>query len=202
MKKNVKTGWIIIGVVGFLVIMLILWFVGTYNSLITLSESVDTAWAQVENQYQRRADLIPNLMNTVQGAADFEQETQTQVTALRAQALNARAALDSANTREEEIAAAREIDNVVAGYRALNINVENYPQLKATENFEVFQAQLEGTENRIAVERMRYNDVVKAYNIKIKRIPTVFIAGMLGYGEAEYFEVEEGKEGVPLVSFE
>lgn len=201
MKKNVKTGLIILSAIGLFIIMLVLWFVGTYNSLITLSESVDTAWAQVENQYQRRADLIPNLMNTVQGAADFEQETQTQVTALRTRALNAKAALDKATTREEKIAAAREIDNVVTGYRALNINVENYPQLKATENFEVFQAQLEGTENRIAVERMRYNDVVKAYNIKIKRIPTVFIAVVLGYEKADYFEVEEGKEAVPLVDF-
>lgn len=201
MVKLNTTHKVLIGIGVFLFIVL-LWFVGAYNSLITLSESVDTSWAQVENQYQRRADLIPNLINTVQGAADFESETQTKITELRTQATSAKQAWDSAVTQTEQIAAARQLDNVASAFRGLNINVENYPQLKATQNFEAFQAQLEGTENRVAVERKRYNDVVRAYNIKIKRIPTNIVANMFGYEKETYFEVEEGTEKVPEVSFE
>ena len=201
MKKSMHTILIILGIVVFLLLVSVLWFITTYNRLIQLSENVNNAWAQVENQYQRRADLIPNLIETVQGAADFEKETQTEITALRTQALSAKAAWDNAKTQEEKIAAAKQIDSVATSFRNLNINVENYPQLKATQNFETFQAQLEGTENRIAVERRRYNDAVKVYNIKIKRIPTIFVAKMFGFKEAQYFEVEEGKEASPKVSF-
>ena len=199
-KLNTKN-WILIGL-GIFLFVIILWFVAAYNSLITLSESVDTAWAQVENQYQRRADLIPNLLNTVQGAADFESETQTQIAELRTQAAAAKQAWNSAVTQTEQITAARQLDNVASAFRGLNINVENYPQLKATQNFEAFQAQLEGTENRVAVERKRYNDIVRAYNIKIKRIPTNIVANMFGYEKETYFEIEEGTEKVPEVTFE
>jgi len=183
------------------VLIIVLTFWGSYNSLITLSESVDAQWAQVENQYQRRADLIPNLISTVQGAADFESETQEKITALRTQAVQARDSWNSAETPADQIVAARQIDSVASAFRGLNINVENYPQLKATQNFETFQAQLEGTENRVAVERKRYNDAVRAYNIKIKRIPTVFIARMFGFTSDTYFDIEEGTEAVPVVEF-
>ncbi len=200
-KKLSATSWILIGAGSFLLI-LILWFVGSYNSLITLSETVDTSWAQVENQYQRRADLIPNLVETVQGAVNFEKETQTEIAALRSNAIAAREALRNAKTQEEQLAAMQQIDSAASTFSGLNINVENYPQLKATENFLAFQAQLEGTENRVAVERKRYNDVVRAYNIKIKRIPTNIVANMLGYEKETYFEAEEGTNEAPPVSFE
>ncbi len=201
MAKNNRKKLYIFGGVGLAVLIIVLWFFGSYNSLITLRESVDAQWAQVENQYQRRADLIPNLISTVQGAADFETGTQTKIVELRTQATQARAAWNSATTQEGKIAAAAQLDSVASAFRGLNINVENYPQLKATQNFETFQAQLEGTENRVAVERNRYNDAVRAYNIRIKRIPTKFVAGMFGFGELTYFNIEEGTEAVPKVAF-
>ena len=201
MAKSRKNLYIIGGVAAVFVIVLLI-FIGSYNSLITLSESVDAQWAQVENQYQRRADLIPNLVNTVQGAADFESETQTKITELRTQATQAKNAWNNAETPSEQIAAARQLDGVASAFRGLNINVENYPQLKATQNFNTFQSQLEGTENRVAVERMRYNEAVKNYNIRIKRIPTVFVAKMFGYSEKSLFNIAEGTEEVPAVNFQ
>ena len=201
MAKSRKNLYIIGGVAAVFVIVLLI-FLGSYNSLITLSESVDAQWAQVENQYQRRADLIPNLVSTVQGAADFESETQTKITELRTQATQAKNAWNSAQTPSEQIAAARQIDGVASAFRGLNINVENYPQLKATQNFNTFQSQLEGTENRVAVERMRYNEAVKNYNIRIKRIPSVFVAKMFGYSEKPFFNIAEGTEEVPAVNFQ
>jgi len=200
MAKSRKKLYIIGGIVA-VVVILILMFQGSYNSLITLSETVDSSWAQVENQYQRRADLIPNLISTVQGAADFESETQEKITALRTQAISARDSWNNADTTAEQLAAIKQVDSVASAFRGLNINVENYPQLKATKNFETFQAQLEGTENRISVERKRYNDAVRVYNIKIKRIPTVFIARMFGFTSETYFDIEEGTEAVPVVEF-
>jgi len=200
MANSRKKLYIIGGIVA-AVVILILMFLGSYNGLITLSETVDSSWAQVENQYQRRADLIPNLISTVQGAADFESETQEKITALRTQAVQARDSLSNAETQAEQLVAIRQIDSVASAFRGLNINVENYPQLKATQNFETFQAQLEGTENRVAVERKRYNDAVRAYNIKIKRIPTVFIANLFGFTSETYFDIAEGTEAVPIVEF-
>ena len=201
MAKSRKNLYIIGGVAAVFVIVLLI-FIGSYNSLITLSESVDAQWAQVENQYQRRADLIPNLVSTVQGAADFESETQTKITQLRTQATQAKNAWNNAETPSEQIAAARQLDGVASAFRGLNINVENYPQLKATQNFNTFQSQLEGTENRVAVARMRYNEAVKNYNIRIKRIPTVFVAKMFGYSKKPLFNIAEGTEEVPAVNFQ
>ena len=183
---------LVIGGIALVLFLLVMGAIGIYNKLITLSESTDTQWAQVENQYQRRADLIPNLVNTVKGVADFEQDTYLAVTAARSQ-------WASAATREEQITAARSMDSAIS---RLLLVAENYPQLKANENFLALQAQLEGTENRIAVERGRYNDAVRAYNIYIKRIPSVFFANMLGYQDKEYFQVEEGKADVPEVGFD
>ena len=201
MAKSKKNLYIFGGIGAFIVIVLPI-LLGSYNSLITLSESVDAEWAKVENQYQRRADLIPNLINTVQGAADFESDTQEQITALRTQAAQAQEAWNGADTPAEQLAAIKQVDNVGSAFRGLNINVENYPQLRATENFQLFQAELEGTENRVAVARKRYNDAVRAYNIKIRRIPTVFIANMFGYTAETYFDIEEGTEAVPVVEFD
>ncbi|MFH1849570.1 MAG: LemA family protein [archaeon] len=180
--------WLIIGGVA----LVVLWFVFSYNSLISLRENVDNSWAQVENQYQRRADLIPNLVNTVKGFADQEKEIFTEVTRLRSQ-------WGEAKTRGDQIDAAKGLDSAIS---RLLLVAENYPQLKSNENFLGLQASLEGTENRVAVERQRYNEAVRTYNVRTKRIPTVFVARILGFGEQEYFQVEEGKESVPEVSFE
>ena len=190
-KKISTTKWTLIGI-GIFLLLMVFWFVGAYNSLITLSESVDTSWAQVENQYQRRADLIPNLINTVKGYAAHEKELFTEITELRSQ-------WAKATTRQGKIAAANGLDGALG---RLLLVAENYPQLKAGENFLALQAQLEGTENRVAVERKRYNDAVRVYNIKIKRIPTNVVAGMFDYEKETYFEADEKTEKVPVVSFE
>jgi LemA protein len=201
MAKKSKKNLYIYGGIAAVALIMVFWFFGSYNSLITLDESIDAQWAQVENQYQRRADLIPNLINTVQGAADFEEDTQTKIAELRTRALAAKEAWNAADTPADQIAAARQIDGVATSFRGLSINVENYPQLKATENFQTFQSQLEGTENRVSVERKRYNDAVRNYNIKIKRIPTKFIASMFEFEAETYFDIEEGTEAVPVVEF-
>lgn len=197
-KKGMKnsTKWLI-GIV-IVILVLILWWVGIYNSLIRLDESVDTQWAQVENQFQRRADLIPNLIATVEGARDFEAETQAQIAELRTQATQVKQSLGSGVNPAALNAIGGQMDSIISG---LNIVVEAYPDLKATENFLAMQSQLEGTENRIATERGRYNDAVKAFNIKIKRIPSKWVANSLGYTEKEFFEAAEGSEIVPTVEF-
>ena len=187
--------------IGIFVLILVLWFVGAYNGLIRSSTEVDESFANIETQYQRRADLIPNLVESVQGAVNFEKETQTEIAALRTGAVAARDALKNAKTQQEKLAAMRQIDSAASTFSGLNINVENYPQLKATENFLNLQAQLEGTENRVAVARNRYNDKVKVFNVKIRRIPTVIIANMLGLEKQPFFESQPGTEAVPKVDF-
>lgn len=189
--KKISKSWIILGGIVIFILIILLWFVTAYNSLINLSETVDEKWAQVENQYQRRADLIPNLVSTVKGYASHEKELFTEITQLRSQ-------WASASTRQGKIEAAQGLEGAIS---RLLLVAENYPQLKASENFMALQAELAGTENRVAVERKRYNDAVRTFNIKIRRIPTNLVANMLGYEKAEYFEVEEGKEAVPKVEF-
>ena len=191
---------ILIGI-GIFILIIVLWFVGAYNGLIRASAEVDESFANIETQYQRRADFIPNLVESVQGAVNFEKETQTEIAALRSGAIAARDALKNAKTQQEKLAAMRQIDSAASTFSGLNINVENYPQLKATENFLNLQAQLEGTENRVAVSRNRYNDKVKVFNVKIRRIPTVIIANMLGLEKQPFFESQPGTEIVPKVDF-
>ncbi|MEK6813016.1 MAG: LemA family protein [Nanoarchaeota archaeon] len=197
MAKSNKALWIILGILA----LLILWFIGTYNGLVTAQETVDQTWADVETTYQRRLDLIPNLVATVQGAVAFEQETQTQIAALRTGAEQARTQFNAANTQEEQIAAARKADQLLTQYRALNINVENYPQLRSNENFLSLQDELAGTENRVAVARQRYNEAVRTYNVKTKRFPSNVVAGMFGFAEAPFFEAESEAEEAPQVQF-
>ena len=192
MARKLNTTHKVLIALGIFVFIVLIWFIATYNGLIRVSEGVETAWSQVENQYQRRADLIPNLVSTVKGYAAHEEGVFTQITAMRSQWAGAK-------TVPDQIQAARGMDSAIA---RLLLVAENYPDLKASQNFLALQAQLEGTENRIAVERMRYNEIVRTYNIKIKRIPTNIVAGMLGYEENEYFEADEGAEIVPLVEFE
>jgi LemA protein len=178
---------IIIGVIVLFVFM----GIGSYNNLVSLDEEMSNAWAQVENQLKRRADLIPNLVETVKGYASHETEVIDSITAARAQYANA-------NTPQEYAQADAGLTNAI---KSLNVIVENYPDLKANQNFADLQAELAGTENRVATERMRYNETVKEFNQKIKKLPTKIWAGLLGFEEAEYFEISEQDAEVPKVNF-
>ena len=187
-----KKVWIVLGIIVVLVLMLIGTFVGNYNRLVTFSESINGQWAQVENQLQRRNDLIPNLVKTVKGYAKHENEIFTHIA-------DARAKLAGAKTIGEKIKANQELDGAIS---RLLVIVENYPILKANENFIRLQDELAGTENRIAVERMRYNEVVRSYNILIKRFPSNIVASFTGFEKKDsYFKSEEAAKEVPKVEF-
>jgi LemA protein len=171
-----------------------------YNSMVTKEENVKSAWAQVENQYQRRMDLIPNLVATVQGYADFEQETLTKVIEARANATST--TIDANNLNEESLAKFQKNQDALSGALSrLMVVVERYPDLKANQNFRDLQVQLEGTENRIATERMNFNNSVRDYNAYIRRFPNNLIASMFGFQSKGYFEAKEGAEEVPNVEF-
>jgi len=197
-----------IGCGGLLVIIIFfafiigLFFWGTYNRLVGLQQGVDTQWAQVQTVYQRRADLIPNLVNTVAGAANFEKSTLTEVTNARASVgrvqLDPNKAPTDAKQLQEFQAAQGQLSNALS---RLLVVAENYPQLKATENFQGLQAQLEGTENRISVERNKFNTVVQDYNVAVKRFPTNMIAGMFGFPPRPFFAAQQGAENAPTVNF-
>ncbi|MGO1468972.1 MAG: LemA family protein [Tissierella sp.] len=175
-----------------IIVVLILAFVGgSYNSLVTTEEDVENSWAQVENVLKRRADLIPNLLETVKGFAAQEKEVLTQIT-------EARSKISDASTPEEYAEADAELQR---GVSSLNVVVENYPELRSNENFLELQAELSSTENKISTERMRYNDSVSAYNKKIKRFPTNIYAGIFGFDERQYFEIDEADSEVPDVEF-
>jgi len=196
MKKSLPVVLLVILVIVVLPALLLL---GSYNRLVQLDEAVQSAWGQVENVYQRRADLIPNLVETVKGARDFEQETLTQVVEARARAtgVSFRQA-PSAEQMAQFEAAQGELSSALS---RLLVVVENYPELKATQNFRDLQVQLEGTENRIAVERKRYNDAVRELNTARRQFPAVFVARLFNIGEKAYFKAEEGAERPPQVQF-
>ena len=182
------------------VAVVIVWGVSTYNGFVTRSEKVDNAWSQVENQYQRRLDLIPNLVNTVKGYAAHEQQTFEQVVEARAKATQV--VVDAERLTAEQLAEYNEAQGAVgAALGRLMAIGEAYPELKASNNFMELQAQLEGTENRIAVARKDFNEAVKAYNIKTKRFPSNLIANMFGYEAKAYFESKAGAESAPAVEF-
>jgi LemA protein len=172
----------------------------SYNRMVEMDEAVTGQWAQVETAYQRRADLIPNLVNTVKGYADFEQETLTQV-------IEARAKATSVNINPENLdaAAIQQFQNAQDGLSSalsrLMVVVERYPDLKANQNFMDLQAQLEGTENRIAVERRKFNDATRTYNTYIRRFPKNILASIFGFDNKGYFEAAEGSEQAPTVEF-
>ena len=170
---------------------LIFWYFGTRNSLVTLQETVTSSWAQVENQMQRRMDLIPNLVNTVKGYAKHEKTLFTDIA-------NARAKLSGATTINDKIKAYNGIESALS--RLLMI-VENYPQLKANESFNRLMDELAGTENRIAVERKRYNENVRLFNQKIRMFPTSIVAKMANFTKIDYFQMNEKAKEVPAVSF-
>jgi LemA protein len=173
--------------------------VGSYNRLVELDEGVDNAWSQVENVYQRRADLIPNLVATVKGAADFEQETLTKVVEARAKVgqVSFDSAPDAAQLEQFEAAQSQ----LSSALSRLLVVVERYPELKATEAFRDLQAQLEGTENRISVERKRFNDATLEYNKVRRRFPTILLANIMGFDDKPYFESTPGADKPPKVEF-
>jgi LemA protein len=188
--------WIIIGVI----VILVLWIFGSYNGLVSKDEAVSSQWANVESQYQRRLDLIPNLVNTVKGYADFEQETLTKVIEARSNATSVK--IDPSNITPEKLAEFQQAqDGVSSTLGRLLVVMERYPDLKANQNFLDLQAQLEGTENRIAVERQRFNDVAKAYNTSTRSFPGVVVAKLFGFERRGYFESAKGAENAPTVDF-
>jgi LemA protein len=194
-----------IGCVGLLVLGLLIFgvmYVSLGNKLVGQEEAVNGAWSQVENAYQRRADLIPNLVATVQGAAAFEKSTLEAVTAARASV--GRANIDAGNITNDPAAFARfeqAQGALTSALSRLMVVVERYPELKATQNFRDLQAQLEGTENRITVERMRYNETAQAYNTSRRQFPTSLIASLRGFKEKAYFKSQAGAEQAPKVEF-
>lgn len=194
---------VLIGCVGVVILVAVLVGVvalGSYNKLVTLDEAVDAAWAQVENVYQRRADLIPNLVATVKGAADFEQETLNQVVAARAKV--GQIAITGPPSADQLKAFSAAQSGLSSALSRLLVVVERYPELKATQAFRDLQAQLEGAENRIAVERRRYNETARAFNTARRRFPTNFIAGLFGFNESKaYFESDDGADQAPVVEF-
>lgn len=195
-----KKTWITIAVVAVVVIALFGWVKGMYNGMVEQEESVNTAWSQVENVYQRRADLIPNLVNTVKGYAAHESETLQGVIEARSKAtqvsVNAED-LTEANIKKFQ-AAQGELQQALGRLLMLT---ENYPDLKANENFRDLQAQLEGTENRITVERQKFNETAKVYNTNIRKFPNNIFAGMFGFEKKGYFEAQQGAEKAPEVKF-
>jgi len=196
MNKKRRT-WIIVLAAVLIVVM---WGVKRYNGFIALEEGVTGQWANVENVYQRRADLIPNLVSTVKGYADFEQETLTGVIEARAKATSI--TVDPTNLTPQSMAAFQEAqDGLSSALSRLMVTVERYPELKANQNFLELQAQLEGTENRIAVERRKFNEVTRGYNTTIRRFPSNIIAGITGFEKKAYFEAIEGSDLAPVVEF-
>lgn len=191
MSKSMKTALIIVGILILIIIIPFSYLKGTYNSLVTMDESAKGAWAQVENQLQRRYDLIPNYVETVKGYAKHEKEVFIKVT-------EARSKVAGAKNISEKIETNNQLSSALA---RLLVVVERYPDLKANTNFIRLQDELAGTENRIAVERRRFNEAVKAFNIKIRSFPTNMIAGMFGFEKATFFEVPKERQEAPKVKF-
>ena len=197
---KLSKGWIIRIVIVGLIIMGIAWVTGINNNLVTKEETVNQAWANVENVYQRRLDLIPNLVNTVKGVANFEQQTLTAVIEARAKATSVQ--INPKNLDEGSLQKFQEAQNgVSSALGRLMVVVEKYPELKATQNFSELQAQLEGTENRISVERRNFNEAAQGYNTYLRKFPNSMFAGMFGFQQKAYFKAQEGADKAPQVQF-
>jgi LemA protein len=194
-NKQVK-----LGVFGAVLALLLIWVVAGYNSLVSADQKVESSFSMVDTQYQRRADLIPNLVNTVKGAADFEQETLTKVIEARAKATQI--TIDPTKATPQQLQdyqnAQGELSQALGRLLAV---AESYPQLTATKSFQDLQVQLEGTENRIQTARADYNNTLRAYNTKVKRFPTVILAGVFNFDQKPYFEATNGAENTPVVEF-
>lgn len=189
---------IILGIVA----LLIFFGININNSLVEKEEAVNSAWAQVENQYQRRADLIPNLVNTVRGAADFEQETLTQVIEARSQATSVTIDASDLNDPQKFQQFQQAQSQLSGALSRLLVTVERYPELQANQNFRDLQAQLEGTENRISTERMRFNNTAQEFNTSIRKFPSSLFAAILGFDSKTYFQAENGAQEAPEVDFD
>lgn len=193
---KIKSSWIIIAVV----VIACLWGMSAYNHMVSEEENVKTAWGQVENQYQRRSDLIPNLVSVVKGYAKHEQETLEGVVKARAEAT--KTTIDPTNITEEQLQKFQSAQGGLSdALSKLMVVVERYPDLKANQNFLELQAQLEGTENRIAVSRKRFNEAAQSYNTYIRRMPQNIFAGIFGFKAKPYFSAEAGAEKAPKVEF-
>ena len=188
--KKFSPWYVVLGVV----VLLVLWLIWSYNELVRAKGNVENSWAQVETQYQRRIDLVPNLVNTVKGAANFEQSTLQSVTEAR----SAWAQAKTIGDRGQEIAAAQSFDSSLS---RLLVTVEAYPQLQATQAFRDLMTQLEGTENRISTARRDYNDAVFSYNVRVRSFPGVLAASIFGFGPEKSFEAQEGADTAPTVDF-
>jgi LemA protein len=191
----------VIGGILLVAVFTVMWGVGVYNKLVALDESVNGAWSQVQNQYQRRFDLIPNLVETVKGYASHEKETLENVIEARAKVGQMVISPDVLKNPQAFAMFEKAQGQLTSALSRLMVVTENYPNLKANENFLQLQAQLEGTENRIAVERRHFNEVVQSYNTTIKTIPTSMIAGFGGFTPKAYFEAQTGAESAPKVKF-
>lgn len=199
MKGRSLTTIIIVGLLA----LLLFWGCGSYNGLVSQDETVKNAWSKVQSDYQRRADLIPNLVATVKGAANFEKETYTQVALARSgqlkQAVNV--PVDSLSPQKMQQIQQASDQALNAARMAINIAVERYPDLKATGNFSTLQAQIEGTENRIKTSRNDYNDAVRQYNVKVRSFPMNLFAGVTGFKQRQEFQAAQGSENAPKVDF-
>ena len=195
-----KKGLVILLVVGAVLAGLFFWFQGNYNNMVKMDEEVQAAWSQVENVYQRRADLIPNLVATVKGYAAHEQQTLEGVVSARSKATQI--TVDAENLTPDNLAKYQKAQGELgAALGKLLAITENYPELKANENFMSLQSQLEGTENRIAVERKKFNETARSYNTVIRQFPKNIVASMFGFEKKPYFEAQEGAEQAPVVAF-
>jgi LemA protein len=195
-----KKGLIVLLVIGGLLLIGYLFLSGRYNTMVEKQEATAAQWANVETSYQRRADLIPNLVNTVKGAADFERSTLTEVIEARSKATSIN--VDASKLDPNQIQQFQAAQNQLSGALSrLLVTVERYPELKANQNFLALQSQLEGTENRISVERRRFNELVGDYNAYIKKFPTVIMANLTGFTEKGYFTAAAGSENAPEVNF-
>ena len=190
-KSKLSPGWIAGIAVGAILLLFVFFFIGSYNGLIKTDESVNEKWANVQSAYQRRADLIPNLVETVKAYSDYEGSLLKEIT-------DARASIGKASTPAQLQAAGNELNSALSRLLAV---VENYPNLKANENYLSLQDELAGTENRVKVERDIFNKAVRDYNVKVRGFPTNIVAGMFGFQSKEMFEAEQGAENAPEVNF-
>jgi len=200
MKKGCLIGLVIAGFLVLIVLGVISWGTKIYNGMVSMQESVTSQWGNVETAYQRRADLIPNFVNTVKGAANFEQTTLTQVIEARSRATAV--TIDPTKMTSENLEQFQQAQGQLSSALSrLMVVVERYPELKATQNFRDLQVELEGTENRISVERRKFNEVAQVFNTYIKRFPQNFLAGMFGFQSKPYFKASEGADKAPEVQF-
>jgi LemA protein len=200
MKKGCLVSIIVVAFIALVLVAIGLWAQRTYNGMVTMQESVTSQWGNVQTAYQRRADLIPNFVNTVKGAANFEQTTLTQVIEARAKATSVN--IDPTKMTPETLQQFQQAQGQLSSALSrLMVVVEQYPELKATQNFRDLQVELEGTENRISVERKKFNDVALTYNTYIRRFPQNVLAGMFSFQSKPYFEAQQGADKAPTVQF-